>query len=471
MKLCPRAWTTILAALAAALLVSTDLWPGLRGPETWQWARRAGGLSPSMVAVCGVLFAGTALLAVRVRRSWAGASRGKRAVDTGAAVALIALQMAVLTAAEPGGLSHIPRRVQDASFTSYHTISRDVEDVGDFLKSYHRKQGRFVVHGGSQPPGRVLFFHAVNRLAGNPERGAACAGALLLLLGALCVVPVLAMAGGGRHPGASGAAILGMATLPSYLLFTPETDHLLLLLVLTAAAMKFAALSSPSGTRPVALLFGAGLAGGAALFVSFTAIPALVAMGLAAAGAMNWRHMRGEALPSMAAMIRRMAAALAGLAIVPAWAAARGLDWIACYHEAAASAHRIQTLVLGRTFTEWVGWNLWDFALFAGWPLIALAMMAARSECAKFARSSADAREDGDHSAPWVLSALVVLLALDLSGRILGETGRIWVFFMPLLVLGLSAEARRWPDRAVLLLGSGQFVVVLSLKAFLNIPG
>ena len=45
----------VAAAIVTALLLATDVWPGLRGPESWQWERRVA-LSP-LLPVSLVVFA------------------------------------------------------------------------------------------------------------------------------------------------------------------------------------------------------------------------------------------------------------------------------------------------------------------------------------------------------------------------------------------------------------------------------
>ena len=217
----------------------------------------------------------------------------------------------------------MPRRVKDASFTSYHTIASRVDDPADFLRRYHRIQATFPVHGPSQPPGRVMYFWAVDRVAG-PERGAVVAGYLLMAIGAMSLVPLVVLVGGRCAPGATGAAVLLMACLPSYLLFTPQTDHLILFLSLTAAALAVEGMRYASHRLAPALFFGAGLAAGLGIFVSFTTLAALGAWGLALAGLVAWGHARGAPFPTVRRIAMLAVAGVAGAAVVPAIAAGYG---------------------------------------------------------------------------------------------------------------------------------------------------
>jgi hypothetical protein len=504
----------IVVAVLTALLLATDVFPGVRGPADggWRWERRP--LEPlvPLVAVV-VVFALTAAVALRLRRQSNVAARTKRNLLVAGGAGLVFVQMIVLTAVEPGGLANIPRRVLDPSFTSYHTIAAKIESPHAFLQDYHRLQSRFPVHGPSQPPGRALFFWAVNRwaetpgctaallrlgesLGGVPEHppavafsttdaeraGALLAGWLLLGIGALCVVPVVALSGGCGGARAAGAALLLLAALPSTLLFTPQTDHLILLLTATAAALALSALRRAGLGSALVLSFLGGLSGSLAIFVSFTSLAALGAWGLALT-AMFWLGSRsGDAAPRPRLTARRctmiLVAGGAGLLVLPVWTSALGMQWPAVFRECTAAAQRIQVLVFGRRYSTWVGWNLWDFVLFLGPPL-ALAWLAAIPGDVRLLRRAGMRRQpstvatrehDCSSTIPYALVLLFALLALDLSGRILGETGRIWMFLMPLAVVAVAVRVEQ-SDRGLLTLASAQLLVLLALRMFLNVPG
>ncbi len=419
MKLRALDLAIVAAAVLTAALLLTDAWPGLRGPEEWRWGRRVLENPASLLASVAV-FAATAVLALRVRRTWAVSSAGGRAAMLAGAAALVFLQMIALTAAEPGGLSNLRRRVLDPSFTSYHTIATRVDEPIRFLREYHEIQEGFPVHGPSQPPGRVLFFWAANGVAGDPERGASLAAWLLLAAGALCVVPLAVLAGGRCDSSATGAALLLFATVPSILIFTPQTDHLILLATMSAAALAFEAWRHATERRAFALAAAAGVVDGGAMFVSLTSAAAIGAWGLALA----LHVVRGPKLSParIAALLVTWAVGFLAALAIPA---VLGMNWPAVVRECLAGAHRVQVLIFERHYSTWVGWNLADFALFLGPPL-AIATLASWRHA-------------------FAIAMIAALLILDLSGTILGETGRIWMFLMPLAV----PRRRRRPGRAL----------------------
>jgi hypothetical protein len=89
------------------------------------------------------------------------------------------------------------------------------------------------------------------------------------------------------------------------------------------------------------------------------------------------------------------------------------------------------------------------------------------------ARTTADTAASFEvHAAwfPWAGAMFAVLFVLDLSGKILGETGRIWMFLMPLAVLAAAVSPRR-SERMLVSLAIAQFLLLLTLRMTLNVPG
>jgi hypothetical protein len=293
----------------------------------------------------------------------------------------------------------------------------------------------------------VLFFWGVNQLAGDPKVGASWAAWLLLAAGSLCVIPLAVLAGGRLHPGTSGAALLLFASVPSIVLFTPQTDHLILLTTMTAAAFAFEAVRRCSEPRALALAAAAGFVAGVALFVSLTSAAALGAWGIALAGNVALAR---DKVPTRR-LIVLAAVAAAGLLAALAVPAVLGMNWPAVVRACFEGAHRVQVLIYERRYSTWVLWNLVDFVLFLGPPLALATIATWRS--------------------PFAVALLVAVVALDLSGSILGETGRIWMFLMPLAVLAAAGSDARRSDRALVHLAASQMLVLLAMRMVLRVPG
>lgn len=104
-----------------------------------------------------------------------------------------------------------------------------------------------------------------------------------------------------------------------------------------------------------------------------------------------------------------------------------------------------------RPYGPWLVLHPWDYLLFLGPPLLILSLVSLRHW-----RRSAAARLS--------LATALTLLALVLSGTGRGETGRIWLFFMPLSLLG-AAEAMgalRPSQRVALAVAQAAWLVTLA---------
>jgi len=278
------------------------------------------------------------------------------------------------------------------------------------------------------------------------------------------------LAGGRCEPGAVAAAVLLFGTVPSYLLFTPLTDPLILLLTLTAAALSVESMRYATRPWAFAATFGGGLAAGAAVFVSFTSLAALVAWAVAGIGMAALARRRGDPFPRPGRIAVLFAASLAGFVVVPALVALAGMDWIAVFRECTRHAEVVQRQVHGRGTWPWILWNPVDFALFLGPPL-AVAWIARTVGEVRALR--ADGREPDRRplEVPFGVALAVALLALDLSGKILGETGRIWLFLMPFAALAAATARGGLPFRSTIVLALAQLPVLLAMRGTLNVPG
>lgn len=451
----------------ASVVLGFDLWPGLRGTTTWSWERRV--LEEPVRLILPVLIFVATVFVVRGVGRKPGESMAGFLGKLLAVAGLIFAQMLALTAVEPGGLSHLARRVIDPAFTSYHTVaSTRIEGVVPFLREYHEIQGTFPVHAPSQPPGRILYFWIVNQIAGSPQSGALLAALLLLAAGALCVFPLAILAGGRCEEGRTRGALLFFASVPSILLFTPQTDHLLLLTTMTSAAAFVHALHLPGQLARGLAGLVSGLAAGAAIFLSLTSAAALLAWGLAIVFGLLGRRATSDRPPLRWGTA--LLAATLGLALALALPAFLGMNWPAVARECFSGAHRIQVLIFHRTYSEWVARNLMDFALFLGPTLTTLAVAEALREGREVVRRVPPSATSSS-ALPYGLAFLVTLLMLNFSGKILGETGRIWMFLMPLAALAVARRAASSPFRVAVVIAAAQFLVLLTARLVLNVPG
>ena len=440
------------------IAVVLDVPPEIRGPAPyppeWQWSRRTGAWNDRLVPVALAAAVLLTLLAASgsawARRNGRAASRTLLAAGTltgwGFSLALLGLEPA-------GALATVAARVMSRSYTSYYAvaISDVAKDPGAFVARYPELLSSFqgwASHAATHPPGPVLFYRGLMALcerapgltsallaaqghdptnAVRPphtraSKAAALLGGLLLMLaGAAAAWPIASLAGWlAADPLAGARAGLLWVLMPGPVLFVPQFDQALTLLVAGVAALLAGAAAD---RRPWLRAAAAGLLGGVAVYVSYGAAPMILIAGLAALAAGVYDR----------SSLRRTVAvgAVAAVALITtpvldreSMAAAR----------TALSIHRGYTSI--RSYPLWLGFNLLDLAVFLGIPLAVLWIDQATGSL----RALLEGRAEGTDR--FTAATSLGLGALWLSGTTRGEVGRIWLPLMPLLLVAA------WTHRA-----------------------
>ncbi|HEV7518352.1 MAG TPA: hypothetical protein VGR07_18805 [Thermoanaerobaculia bacterium] len=455
-----------LGTLATAVLLAA-VWlqvPGANGPREWRWDYRPPGLAGAGLAMIAVL-AALAILATL----WDGGRFAGSRAGLGLLVLLgFGLTLAVV-GAQPGGFGRVIRSLVSRHSFSYVFDAGVAPGTRELLADYPAASERLDLHSRTHPPGPLLLVRGLDALTrGLPVPAAgwvAAAGdafarevnrarerhrpapetpagpwavvvlALLLpALSALAAWPLHRLARAwGLPPAAAALAVLLWLLTPARSLFTPALDQALPLLLVGAAALAGAGGRGRTGGG--ARAFGAGLLAAAACFLSYGCLAALPWLGLLALGAS----------PGEAPWRERSAGVRAGL-LGAGFLAPWGVLALAAGYSpwrdfrVAITAHRAMAVVT-RSYATWVGWNLYDFALFLGPALFGLALAA-------LGRAAGERPSRAYRWGLWGFWGL--LLLLDLSGSVRGEVGRIWLFFMPMACLfaaaagvGRGGEGRR----------------------------
>jgi hypothetical protein len=444
-----RAWA-LLATLFAAALVASDVAPALRGPAPyppeWRWELREappGSPLPALACAAGLLV----LVGLSSHRSASGRSR--HLLIAGGILLGWAFSLALL-AREPGGAcATLLQRASSRTITSYYTVavSPMADDPLSFL-AHHAELlpdlRKTAKHAATHPPGPVLFYRTLLAgcrawpgpcdlllraagLARTDRDAAARATALLgpLLVGLLCAATVWPLAVLGQQLGLPGPVALRLALLwpllPGPALMVPQFDQALAFPIAAAAALLATAIATKRWP-PAAL---AGLLAGAAMLLSYGALAFLA---IAAFGA--WAmHPRGPA-----AVARPAAAFLAGAGLVLAVLLALGHRPLASL-QAALAIHR-EAYTAPRSYLLWIPFNLLDLAIFLGVPVAVAGLLRLRAGSSLL----------GTASGRYLLAVGLGVVALDVSGQVRGEVGRIWIPLMALLLPASLAEGEVAPD-------------------------
>ncbi len=451
------------AALLAGFVLAVRAGAKLGVPGQWEWLR-----IPAQVAIpwawmaLGILFcAGYALFAALGLRALSRpiTRGGESRWLAGLALASLIAQFAATTAA-PDEYDHTKWAYVNyfTSSAGYFTIARDqaMADPGRFLADYPRWiERQDSLHIGTHPPGLILAECALvgfmadhprvadalvgleppstaegfRQLAGfdrrpilRSERAALFATALATWAAcALVVVPLYVLARAALSPRGAWCAAALWPLAPSAILFQPLADTAYPFLATLALALAaWSAKTRGPRAAILALATGAALALGAAFTLAFFPVGLMVALIFLF---QNETPTRSRTLG--------IAATGAGFAI----------PWILVYLATSANPLTIAVWNLHhharfyddypRGYWRWFWINPLELVLAIGaagsvWLLRSL------RQPLLIPRSS--------------LAAIVVVVLVNLTGRNLGETARLWMLFMPALLPAAGAAMER--DRA-----------------------
>ncbi len=306
----------------------------------------------------------------------------------------------------------------------YLGTAREVDDFGATLRDYVAhipldSEDNWPVHIAGHPAGALLFFVVLVRLGLG---GGLAAGFVVLLIGATAALAVLTLL---RRFGAEEAARRAapfLAMGPAAIWFAVSADGMFA----AVAAWGLCALGFAATARRrramVAWSVLAGLLLGYCVMLSYgLPILGILALAVLALGRHWWP------LPI---------AAVAALAVVFAFAAF-GFAWweafpvlVERYWDGVASR---------RQFTYWVWGNLAALAISAG-PLVGAAIAATGARAIGWRSEARPERV----AIVLALAAAATIVAVDLSQMSKAEVERIWLPFVPWLLVGTALLTERW---------------------------
>lgn len=430
---------SLLVAIVAVLVIWVRVPLGV--PGQWTWAR----LDPSPQLgwmPLGVL--GISLYAGFAWRGWGGLANPGRRTEAawlaGLAVMALAVQVTILTAA-PNGYGLIKwATIRLPGASGYVTVAeREVSSIREFWADYPqwiRRQD--ALHIGTHPPGLIIVSRwVVDRTRSNPEltdgilssvpvdldaglrailgplpkaqRAAVVViGFTTLLACALTVVPIYVLARARLSAAESWAAAALWPVVPSAILFQPTADCAFPFLATTA--IGFAAWSCVRKSW-TAVFAGIVLAVGMQFTLAFLPVGLIAAIVLL-----------GEQGPRF----RRVVATAIGFFGVT------GLVWLATSANPFAiwwtnsQNHARFYQQFHRSYAWWVLLDLIELAVAVGLPVSVWAALGLSRR--------------RDLIVSW--ATVSVLVFLNFSGKNLSEVARLWLPFMPPLLVAAGAGMR-----------------------------
>ena len=444
----------LVSGLAVALRFGT-MPLGVRGE--WEWSRLT--VAPVAVDVAsagaGVLvyagFCGAGMAALG-----AGASKAREALAVMIlAIAAVAAQWVVHSGAPDGyGLAKWVVALSDDGANGYFSVAkREVVDPGRFIAEYPEWITRQdALHIGTHPPGLIvvqaMLLKSLGRSPGatrfvlghlpdpvarafrvfaryrpmSPADRATIAltGLVTLLMCSATVIPLYLLARSAFPPSISWAVAALWPLVPSAVLFQPTADTAFPLLSTSALALAAHSGGKASKVRRSTLAGCAGilLATGMQFSLAFLAVGVIVALTVLGDREVS---SRGKSHALLATGI-----GFFGLTLI-VWAVSRANPFAVWWWN--QKNHARFYAEFPRSYFSWVAINPVELAIGLGLPV------------ACWSSSGLLAPRE----APRVgLATLSVLVLLTLSGRSLSEIGRLWLPFMPALIVLAGSAMKRF---------------------------
>jgi len=388
-------------------------------------------------------------------------------------------------AATPMRMAHLARIIKSQAWTSYFTLAQWIQNgrrppLRETLQRYAELVPDLPLHASTHPPGAMISCYGVLRLFQNhpglcaaaanlyqktgtdpqlvgveklasDEVAALSLGILVVVAGQLGVFPIFwlvrwAMKGASEHgrekesERTAWAAAALWVHYPALVLMTPAFDLIYPTVALLCVYFTIRGLND----RPVIWGVALGLAFMAGITFTFSLLllaPMLCLMAwlelCRRAGSLRLKAVLQQASPGSPGGRRLwVLVAVTAVTCVIVDALLRyvfGIHLMQIFFAAVQNQNEQLLPKLNRTYKVWVFYNIWDFLLFAGMPLVVLAL-------GWFVRAFREWWRRPAAIVPAIAIFPLAVLAVDLSHQLSAETARVWLFLAPGIVWAGAAE-------------------------------
>ena len=333
------------------------------------------------------------------------------------------------------GVPVLIHRIINPELNGYFTAALPVENVADFLSTYNQNILEFVYHAKSHPPGAILFFFAIKQLmsafpllgsvANNfspthldvksvwdtllpSEKATAIFSAFLIpLLSAFSTIPIyysLKILYGVK---AALRSIFLFAFIPSVVLFIPINDSFLHIFAITAFFFMLKGIKQ----KKLLHILLSGLTLFLGLFFNLSLLPLVIFLGVFfLLGNLTQKKLEFKYILK-GGLVFSFGFILLPLILYFSF----HFDFIHMLRIIMGSVPDVHT----RSYKIWIFYNLYDFFIFSGIPIAVVFFLSIKKLFLNHL----------------LIAFLTMLIILNFSGSIRGETGRILVIFMPFMAL------------------------------------
>lgn len=350
------------------------------------------------------------------------------------------------------GVPVLLHRIINPELNGYFTAALPIKNVADFLGTYNQNILKFVYHAKSHPPGAILLFFFIKQAVsafptlGNiassfspshsdvksvwdallpSEKATAIFSAFLIpFLSTLSLIPLYYSSKMLYGAKAALRSIFLFVFIPSVVLFIPINDSFLHLFAITS----FFFLLKGIKQKKLLYILLSGLTLFLGSFFNLSLLPLAIFLGI-------------FFLLSAKDILKGGLVFSLGFILLPLILYfSFHFDFIHMLKIIMGSVPDIHT----RSYKIWIFYNLYDFFIFSGIPIAVVFFLSIKKLFL-------------NHT---FIAFLVMLIVLDFSGSIRGETGRILVIFMPFMALigaGFITNNLKFTTR--------QFGIFLALQA------
>jgi hypothetical protein len=429
--------------IAVAVAIRLNVWEGLRGGLGWRWLYSpVAGDRAALVGFSTALYCVAAYLFLRHTVRW----RYSLALSI---IGGCCVSYAVVLTRADNAIFELFARTAAPTGTGPHWMAANIAWEAGEWRDWAAVMRRFGGHLNNLPPGSVMFYAAFGRILDvipwiavplkQQMIAFQCQNSVLLgyssgtwvstifgismpFWAALTPIPLIQLA---RRivPDPRGVVLL-YPLIPAISAFSGSWNTLYpLLAVLAALALERAVSDAPNAWFGVLI---SGFISGVGVFFNFALIPLPLLLGCFALISLVLQRSKPRTYLCTAFTYLIGFSSVWGL-----FALAGGQSFFEILG-ASLSFHSS----IDRPYLPWLLLHTWDWVLWNGLAVF-LVMMGG---LLLYRRSSTGA---GKGAAPiWTLSLMASLFILVLSGTARGETGRVWTFLTPFLLLGMSEVLR-----------------------------
>jgi hypothetical protein len=334
------------------------------------------------------------------------------------------------------GIFVLVDRIINPGANGQFTASLNIQNILSYLANYANIVPSLTMHAKSHPPGGIVLFWFLNQifslfpkdnfianlvpktldvakiwltLLPNQKITVAFASVFIPFLLALPLVPIFYLSKLISNSKLALRNTVMYMAVPSVILFVPLLDAFYIIFPVTSLIFLIKGVER----KNLRLLFASGLISGIGVFFSFTVAPFFL----------FYFVVLVLFLKNFANLIKYYLALILGTLTFFALLLTFNINMLSIINSIIING------LVQRHYFPWVLYNFYDFFIFLGIPLIVVFAFGFRDQLSNLLKNKLS------KEILILISCLITMLTVDILGMVRGETGRIWVIFVPFFIL------------------------------------